>query len=271
MDALASRRARVTSATPDPPRTYVFADSPEGRLFAWYTSSARDEPVLAHEVAIREAVGATGRLRTPPILAHGPCWRLERALESGPLEGPETVSRAVAATQELAGLELPRLDLRRVGRAAAPFAALRRRARVARSPLPLADVLAARRIFANPGLPAATSHGDFHAAHIFVSGDDDAWVIDWELLAPRPVGWDLLYLWTDLQRPEDRELVFGAALELVGRARHRQLERLRFAAAVRMITAKVADPNPRYRDLPGAGALLAELPSLRSGGRAGEG
>jgi len=262
--ALEARSATIATATPDPPRTYVLADSPQGRLFAWFTSSARDEPVLEHELAVREAIGSNGALRAPAILAHGRGWRLEPALESDPLEGPDAVSRAVTAAEELASRTLPQLDLRRFGRAAgARFATLRRRALMARSPLPLRDTVAARRIVESSELPPATSHGDFHSGHIFVSGDEGAWVIDWEMVAPRPAGWDLLYLWADLDRPEDRDLVFTAALGVVGEARRAQLERLHYAAVVRMIAAKVAEPNPLYRDPNGAQRLLAELPRLR--------
>ena len=48
----------------------------------------------------------------------------------------------------------------------------------------------------------------------------------------RPLCYDLMQFWCELERVADRERVFAAALELVGLDKRQELERLRFAVAV---------------------------------------
>lgn len=263
--ALADAGASVRTADADPPRVYVRATASAGELFAWYSSEPADRRTLEHELAVRAALGTEGPLRGPPVLARGPNWRLERALETEPITGRPAIAAIAAAAAELTDLKLPSAP--RVARARERRAArLVRRLRTVRSPLPTNDVVRAARVLRGSKLPVVTSHGQFHLGHIFLR-DDAIWLIDWELLGRRPGGFDLMQLWSDLERAEDRKLVFEAAAELVGPRYRGQLLKLRYALLVRMIATKLTEPNEAFRDTRRARALLQLLPDARSEAR----
>lgn len=237
-------------------RGYLFAESPEGRLFGRWSDDPDDRDTLTHEAEIRKLVGTEGPLRAPPVLGRGTGWLLEAAVDPEPCDGPECIDAVAAAAERLAELELPPAPgaSQRGGR-------LLTRVRILRSPLPLRDLRAARRTLADPGLPTVTSHGDFHAGNVLVQ-DGAAWVVDWELSGRRPAGYDLMQFWATLEHPEDRERLFEAAVASIG-ARS-ELLRLRYALVVRTIAGKLAAPMTFDRDREGADKLLALLPGLRT-------
>lgn len=261
--ALLEHDARVVRVTDHAPRFHVRLDSPSGPLFAWYSDHPDDAEVLRHELAVRAVVGADhGELRAPPVLAHGPDWRLERMVVADPLHGADAVALVVRAWQRLMALDLPR----RAGRPApaSRWATVARRLRLLRSPLPTADVLRARRLAASSRLPRVTSHGDFHPAHV-LPADGSVWVIDWELSGRAPLGFDLMQLWAGLPDADDRALLLDATLRAVDASQRDEVLRLRYVALVRRIASKLAE-HRRFgdRDPVAAEALLALLPEARA-------
>jgi hypothetical protein len=88
LDALRARGADIEGFRPHPPRVRVWASSPNEKLFAWYSTDPADQAVVENEVAVRAAIGTDGPLRAPPVLAYGPLWRLEPALEPQRESGP---------------------------------------------------------------------------------------------------------------------------------------------------------------------------------------
>jgi streptomycin 6-kinase len=240
-------------------RVFVTADSAHGRVFARYSADPADVAVFAHEAEVRRIVGTKGLLRAPAVLEEGEGWLLEAAVASDRIRGSHAVDTACAAASRLIDLRLPagpgalRAPL-------SPVARLRRRLRLAVSPLPAGDLAAAERILAEPDLRLLPSHGDFVPENILLSGGA-AWVVDWECSAKRPAGYDLMQLWTSLDRSADRDRLFDSALELVGAGQRAELERLRYAVVVettwRLLHAG-AEARPR------ADELLALLPELRS-------
>ena len=267
-DAVRGHDATVVRVTDHSPRFHVRLDSPGGPLFAWYGSHPDDALVLAHELAVRAAVGTDGVLCAPPVLAHGHDWRLERMVVPEPLHGPATLGLVVDAWRRLTTLTLPT----RPARATPPasrFDIVRRRARLVRSPLPVADVMRARRLVAASSLPAVTSHGEFHAAHVLPRGGR-VWVIDWEGSGRAPLGLDLMQLWASLPDADDRATLLDAAFAEVGESHRADLLRLRYVALVRRIASKVAESR-RFgdRDPEEAEALLRLLPEARAAARSG--
>jgi hypothetical protein len=254
---LTARDALISDVRGHGKRVFVTADTPDGRVFARYSDDPADVAVFAHEEEVRALVGTRGLLRAPVVLESGEGWLLEQAMSSERIRGAHAVDTAVAAVSRLVELTLPPGP-----HAADPDAEgsrLQRRIRVAFSPLPVADLAAAERILAVSGLPAQTSHGDFFPENLLLSGAA-LWVVDWERAALRPAGHDLLQLWTALERAEDRDRLFDSALELVGIARRRELEALRYAVVVETAW-RLLHRGPEER--PRAEALLGVLPELR--------
>jgi hypothetical protein len=264
LSVLEAEGADVVRVTDHAPRYHVRLDSPGGPLFAWYSGHPDDAVALRHELAVRAVVGHDGVLRAPPVLASGPDWRVERMIVPDPLEGPEVLGLVVRAWQRLTELDLPRRPSPRVVGSRAEV--VRRRLRLLRSPLPTADLVRARRlaVSAAAALPAVTSHGDFHGAHVLPK-DGVVYVIDWEVSGRAPLGLDLMQLWAGLPRAEDRGLLLGAAVDVVGPEHRGALLQLRYVALVRRIASKLAelrrfgDPDPEQ-----ARALLALLPEVRA-------
>lgn len=239
-------------------RGYLFADSPDGRFFGRWSDDPADEAMLAHEVAVREIVGTEGPLRAPPVLERAEGWLLEQAVHPEPCEGSDRIDVVSLASERIAQLDLPPAPAR-TGRGGS----LRARARILRSPLPLRDLLGARRTLAAPGLPPVTSHGDFHLGNVLVK-DGVAWVVDWELSGEHPAGYDLMQFWATLERDEDRERLFEAAVTSIGATRRPQLLRLRHALVVRTIAAKLGAVMSFDSDRAGAYDLLEVLPEVRA-------
>lgn len=258
-DALARRGAEVERLWEEASRSYLFASTPGGRLFARISRDPADADMLKHEKAAREIVGTAGPLRAPPVFEHGATWLLEEAVEPEPCEGPERIDVVAAAAERIARLELPPAPAR-FGHSGT---SLRTRARMLRSPLPLRDLRAARRTLAEPGLRMVTSHGDFHRGNVLINGGA-AWVVDWELSGKRPAGYDLMQFWATLERAEDREYLFELALTSIGAARRPEVLRLRHALVVRTIAGKLAAPMAFDRDQAGAHDLLDVLPAVRA-------
>jgi hypothetical protein len=239
------------------------ADSARGRLFARYSDDPADVPVIAHEAVARRIVGTKGSLRAPAVLDQGEGWLLEAAISSERIRGSHAVDTTCAAASRLADLRLPdgphatRAPLSALGR-------LRRRAQVTVSPLSSSDFAASARILADSGLPLVPSHGDFFPENLLVSGGA-AWVVDWECSGQRPAGYDLMQLWSALERAGDRERLFDSAIELVGAGHRVKLEALRYAVVIETIWRLLhrgADERPRADELLG---LLPELRPQRPG------
>lgn len=252
-EALAARGAHVVESWREAERSYVIADGFFGRA----SSDSADVPVLEHEAAVRELVGTEGPLRSPEVVDRGPGWMLERRIDHKPPVGENTVDAIAAAAARIAELNLPDAPSAREG----SRTALNRRIRAVFSPLPLSDYFAARRALADPGLPDATSHGDFHSRNVLVAGGQP-WVVDWELSGLRPAGYDLMTFWPTLERPQDRERLLEAAVDLVGR--RPELLRLRYALTVRAVATMLANAREFDRDQGRARELLALLPGLRA-------
>lgn len=252
--ALREHDPEVVRLTDHAPRYHVRLRSAGGPLFAWYSGHPSDRRALEHELAVRSAVvGAGGVLRCPAVLAHGEDWRLERMIEPEPYGDFGLV---VEAWSELTGLTLPKRSS--TGAASSRFERLERWARLARSPLPIGDVLRARRMAFDA---TVTVHGDFHAAHV-LPRDGAVWVIDWELSSRGPRGMDLMQLWASLPDAADRDRLWAAAVGVVPEP---ELGRLRYVALVRRISSKVAELS-RFgdRDMADAQRLLALLPEARA-------
>jgi Phosphotransferase enzyme family len=243
-----------------PRRTYLAFDTPSGRVHAHYSTKPEDEPLFAHEVAVRKLVGDEGPLRAPRVLAHGPNWLLAGTVEPESLRPPVAVDRIVAAALRIAELELPPSPWPK--RPGGRLGVIGRRLRLLRTPLPARDVVAARTIVADCPLPLVTSHGSYQRNHVFLA-DGAAWVIDWEHSGKRPLGYDLMHFWSNLEDPELRDLVFARTVEAVGSPQELELKRLRYALLVRMIAGKfVDDAQPES-----ARRLLAVLPAIREDAR----
>jgi Phosphotransferase enzyme family len=252
-DALREHDAEVVRLTDHAPRYHVRLQSAGEPLFAWYSGHPSDRGALEHELAVRAAVGDSGVLRCPAVLAHGEDWRLERMIEPEPYGDFGLV---VEAWSELTRLTLPKRG--GGGSSSSRLERLERWARLARSPLPISDVVRARRMsFADN----VTVHGDFHAAHV-LPRHGAVWVIDWELSGKGPRGMDLMQLWASLPDSSERERLWAAAVKVVPEP---ELCRLRYVALVRRISSKVAELS-RFgdRDLEDAQRLLALLPEARA-------
>lgn len=245
---------------------YLRAESSGGELFAWYTHNAAEAGMVSREAAFRATVGTTGALRAPPLLAFGDNWRLEPFVRSAPLRGRAAIDAAVAASAELARLSLP---------AAAPPSVqplrtrIERRARVVASPLPLRDVVRARRLAQRSRLPLQPSHGEFHPLHLFLA-EGAIWVIDWDLTDLRPAGYDLMQLWVALEHDADRAYLYDAAVGLLGPGSERDLAGLRYATLVRMIGAAFSEHLKLLRDPARGRALLMLLPEVRRAATSGQ-
>lgn len=253
-EALEHREADLERGWWEASRSYLFATSPEGRLFGRASRDPADAAVLEHEAAVREIVGIEGPLRAPPVLDRGPDWLLEAAIGPEPFGGAAHVELVAAAATRLPDLELPELP-RRSGRGRA-----RNRLRLLASPLPVADLRRARRIMAELRLPLVTTHGDFHPGNVLISGGA-AWVVDWELCGHGPAGSDLLLFGCTVESAEDRERLLETAVELAGD--RSEALRLAYAVLVRAAAAKLSAAQPFDRDPEGAERLLALLPAAR--------
>ena len=214
--------------------------------------------MLEYEAAVRQQVGSDGPLRSPPVLAAGSGWLVERAIQTEPWTSG-VVGDVAAAAARIADLELPRAPERRP---AARATALKRRVALGRHPRLLRELLRARRLLDETDLPTTTGHGDFHPGNILLAGGP--WIVDWELSGLFPAGYDLMQFWVTAQEPVDRALVFEAALELVGRSRRKELARLRYALLVRTAANKLVNPRSFDRDRSGARRLLGLLQSART-------
>ncbi len=270
LDALARRSARVfaVAANPAVERSYIRASSPSGELFAWFSRDSCQKELAAYELEIRKLIGSDEVLRSPQPLEYADCWRLDRWIDAKPCSGEKAIETIVESARQLQDIRLPK----RKGliRKQSGWVSFRRRLRVVCSDLATRDYLTARAVLTGSSLPLVTSHGDFHRRHILLE-DGSAWVIDWELSGLRPAGFDLLYLWSDLDGEEDRDYLFERTVGMLGESRRKELLRLRFAMLVRMIAAKLADPEPLARDRPGAQRLLTLLPSVRHAAALGSG
>jgi hypothetical protein len=255
--ALEARGAEIRSERREGRRTYLLARSPDGPLFARYSSDPGDVEVFAHEEAVRALVGTSGPLRAPPVLERGPGWLLEVAVEAEPFEGHGAIDAAVAAAGRLAELELPEAPTR-TGLAGA----LRRRLRIALSPVPKRDLLAARRGLREVTLPLVTGHGDFYTGNLLLA-EGATWVVDWELAGRWPAGYDLMRLWSTVARAEDRERLLAGAVELVGPAHRAGLLRLRHAVLVYTIAGLFGAERRSERDPAAGRELLGLLPAVR--------
>lgn len=257
---LAARSADLVWHQVEGPRTYARYTTADGELFAWWTRDPREAALVEREVLVRQVVGVEGPLRAPALIAHGDGWRLEPWISADPIRGSAAVKTAVAAAQRLATLDLPPS----APSVAEPrWRAQLRRARVVASPLRTSEYLRAHALYSRSPLERVTSHGDFHPAHLLYRVEDEAiWLIDWDLAAERPAGFDLMQLWIYLD-PEDREACFEATVDLLGERNRQALVELRYAVLVRMIAAHFAERHAVVRNKPEGRRLLTLLPEVR--------
>ncbi len=265
--ALDERDATVDEHWEEGQRTYMRVSAGDGaKLFARFSGAASDHATIAIEARLREAVGAEGPLRAPPVVAWGDLWMIERAIEQEPLRGSAAIDLVLAAAEHLASLELPDVpEAEGADGGEGRRQVLLRRLRMARSPLPTRDVVRARGIAANSRLPRVTTHGDFHEHNVLIERGA-AWVIDWELADSGPAGFDLMQMWASLQSEADRERLYAGALEIVGRRHADDLAAMRYVLTVRTIAGLVSSRHAFNRDRDEARALLDMLPDLRPSG-----
>lgn len=236
-------------------RAYVRA----GAAFARWTTTSEGAWALAHEVAVRAAVGSWGALKAPPVLASGAGWLVDRAVEPRPLRGAEAIDAVLAAVAELLarpvagwppGPGAPAGGGRGGGLAAQVRA-------VARSPVGARRAVAARAgLLRRGGLEPRPAHGDLQPGNLLWA-DDGLWVIDWELARVAPAGTDLITLWAVLDDEGDRERLWRGTVALLGPEHERTLRRRRRAAAVRLAEGLLAAEDPIDRDPELAAALLS--------------
>ena len=229
--ALSERDATPMSWQYEDARAYVTAAAPDGGLFARFTRDRADAPAFAREVAIRRAVGDRLPLRAPPVLRHGDGWTLERELPRTPPRGSTAVAAVIDAARAVAALSLPELPA-----VASDAGGWARRARSVLGGVRPDDRILARRSLQTTRLPLRLAHGDFHAGNLLCA-PDGPWVIDWELCAPRPQGYDLLSLWPTLADADDRAAVLEAALADAGPGRRADVLALHHALLVRALAA----------------------------------
>ena len=249
---LAAREATPTGGWREHARFYARASSPQGPLFLRWSLDDDDVPMLEHEADVRRLVGSDGPLRSPQPLAQGRGWLLEPAVEPEPWSDG-AIEGVAAAAARIADLELPSVPAAR-----ARAGSLRRRLALCRNPRLFRELLRARRLVDESGLPTVTGHGDFHPGNILLARGP--WIVDWELCGPLPAGYDLMQLWAAAPDDVDRNLIFEAALDVVG-SRSKELARLRYAVLVRTIAGKLAAAHSFDRDRRGARRLLELLPS----------
>jgi hypothetical protein len=258
-EQIEARGASVLSSFHEHPRTFVLLACDDGPLFARYSSDPRDFARMEHERAVRGLLGESGPLRAPAVLADGAGWMLERRIETVPLRGPAAIDAVLAAAATIAARELPEPPLP-PDPEQHPWAR-RLRGLIASGP-GLRDRLRARAIRRDPGLEEVTTHGDFQIRNLLFDGAG-LWVVDWELCGTGAAGSDLMRLWSTLGERTDRERLFEGALAIVGEGRRRELERLRYAEAMRTLGGMLAAEGPLNRDDAQIERLRAEMPELR--------
>jgi hypothetical protein len=259
-EALDSRNGEITQRWSEGARTYLYANSAGGHLFARTSSDPHDVATFAHEARVREIVGAEGSLRTPPVIAGGKDWLLEVAIDPEPFRGSRAVTTLVEATDALQQVSLPAAQ--QAGARHSPLDVLKRRVTLVRAGLKVRDLIAARRILNDPGLPEVTSHGDFHGGNVFLS-DGAIWVVDWEMVGSRAAGYDLMQFWASVEEEEDRAALFEAAVAMVGTYHRSKLARLRYALLVRTIADKLGATKHYNQDIRGGRRLLELLARAR--------
>lgn len=256
VDALRHLGARVVDVQREGRRRYGVVAVGDSEQFARFSLDARDVPALEHEVTVRGIIGAAGALRSPKVVAHGQGWLLEERVGSLPLGGSACVDRIVTTGVAIGSVSLPPPQLRKSAkqRLAARIWALR-------SPLPVPDLFAARRIVHVTPLPRVTCHGDLHDRNVLYDGSA-VWLIDWEYSGTRPAGYDLMQLWSTLENEDDRSRLFEGVVDALGERWRPELRRLRYAVAARMITDMFDNPSDLDRIAQGK-LILGLLPALR--------
>ena len=261
--ALERRAAQLVLHWDEGLRAFARASSADGDLFARYSGDPADVIRMQHEGTVRALIGDRGALRSPPVLESGPGWMLERAVRAEPWSGRAAFDAAARAAAEIPPLDLPSVP----GPAGRPSPVQRvlRIAHAAIGPISIKDLRTARRELRKSDLPRVTCHRDFHPKNVLIDAQGSAWVINWERAASGPLGLDLMQCWANVADPQDRELVFEHAVELVGANRRASLERLRFAVVVAEVSGWHAERNPFDRDDAALARMLEVLPELRPG------
>lgn len=257
---MADRQGRLGERWSDGCRSYLFAETSGGDVFARWSTDPSDAAVFAHEAAVRAALaGEQGGLRVPRVLAAGERWMLEQAVRPD-ADAEAAAAAAVGAAGRLAELTLPEPPTTATGRRGL----LAYRLRLLRRPRLLRELARVRALVQHSTLPRVAAHGDFYPGNVLVSGGV-AWVVDWELCGRRPLGYDLMHYWATTEDTLARAVVLEGALDLVGAANRADLLRLRYAVAVRVAASKLAAAASGDRDPAGAQRLLRGLLELREG------
>lgn len=172
-------------------------------------------------------------------------WLLGR--QAAPVGGAsvQVVREAVALALAVAAGTLPVLEPVRTWRAPRRTA-VPRAARLVRARMPMRAFLSARAAAA--ALPDdAVAHGDFHLGNL-LELDGRLVVVDWEYLAPAPVGTDALRLWATLEDPQRREEVRVLLHDAVPPSAHGGLEVLARWLALRSLAEAASEPVPAERE-----------------------
>jgi hypothetical protein len=194
------------------------------------------------------------------VVDAGPTWVVEERIPVAPgvAAAPHDLAVLARATVEVSGLALPE---RTAPGGESTMPRLRRRLATVTQGL-ARDMLAAKRIMADPALPEGTVHGDFHPGNVFV-GDGAVWVIDWELSGRGPLGRDALHYWCSIEDGAGRAALWEALVAEVGAPHEPALRRLRYAVAVQTLAGASANAADFDRDPVLAQRLSRLLPQIR--------
>lgn len=183
---------------------------------------------------------------TPEIVEDSDAMLVTSRSPIDPPTGTRYVELAIETALSIAAAEPPRLSKLSGRRGASKITLPIRGVRAIRGGLDPRRFINAKRAVLL--LPHDTlSHGDFHPNNVlFDSRADRVVVIDWSYLGLQPRWTDLVYFWTRLPAPEDRDLLAGRLIEIADDRRH--LGALLRWVSIRSYAEMVTDEPWRGRD-----------------------
>lgn len=273
VDQLGRLGVVASSGWADEGRWFLCGADVDGPVFVHVVADASGRARLEREVVVRSVVRARGGpLTAPEVLFCGGGLLVSRGVVPTRVPGPQDCDLLVAALAEVGRLELPAQaapPAAPAGRAGAPatrWRAVRRRAALLRSPVPVTDLLRSRALLRGIA-PAGPAHRDLHAGNLLLgAGTDRVAVVDWELAGEGLPGEDAAQLTATLP-PESGPAIWAAALAGAPAGRTRDWARVRYAVAVRTMLLDYAPATPSDAFPERAAALLALLPGLRHAAR----
>lgn len=183
---------------------------------------------------------------TPEIVEDSKAMFVTRRSPVDPPAGTRYIELAIDAAMTITAAEPPPLSKLSGRRGASKFTLPIRGARAIVGGLDPRRFTSAKRAVSL--LPRdALSHGDFHPNNVlFDSRAERVMVIDWSYLGFQPRWTDLVYFWTRLPDPEDRDLLAKRLIDLADD--HRHLGALLRWIAIRSYAEMVTDEAWRKRD-----------------------